>query len=205
MRGTGKCSASHGTFRVHHGRCSSRSYKKGSGYVFLFPGFHELSLVVFVCSISSPSFPGVSKHFGLTFLSWLRLMLVGIWLGLYWVLFSYFDHYIISGEVIGFRLFRATGLAFAIRPKDGVARQGRRPCRVGGWHCGRQLAVRHCTNVLKKILHQCSQPHWIKDCIARATRSLQVGLQARAEYIRQHFVALLRIRWGERRGHARCG
>ena len=28
-----------------------------------------------------------------------------------------------KGEVIGFRLFRATGLAFAIRPKDGVARQ----------------------------------------------------------------------------------
>ena len=27
------------------------------------------------------------------------------------------------GEVIGFRLFRATGIAFAIRPKDGVARQ----------------------------------------------------------------------------------
>ena len=31
-----------------------------------------------------------------------------------------------EGEGIGFRLFRATGLAFAIRPKDGVARQGRR-------------------------------------------------------------------------------
>ena len=40
-------------------------------------------------------------------------------------------HYIMSGEVIGFRLFRATGLAFAIRPKDGVARRGRR----GGFHC----------------------------------------------------------------------
>ena len=39
-------------------------------------------------------------------------------------------YYIMSGEVIGFRLFRATGLAFAIRPKDGVARQGRR----GGFH-----------------------------------------------------------------------
>ena len=36
-----------------------------------------------------------------------------------------------EGEGIGFRLFRATGLAFAIRPKDGVARQGRR----GGFHC----------------------------------------------------------------------
>ena len=36
-----------------------------------------------------------------------------------------------KGEVIGVRLFRATGLAFAIRPKDGVARQGRR----GGFHC----------------------------------------------------------------------
>ena len=34
-------------------------------------------------------------------------------------------------EVIDFRLFRATELAFAIRPKDGVARQGRR----GGFHC----------------------------------------------------------------------
>ena len=31
-------------------------------------------------------------------------------------------YYIMSGEVIGFRLFWATRLAFAIRPKDGVAR-----------------------------------------------------------------------------------
>ena len=37
-----------------------------------------------------------------------------IWFGLYWVLFSFFDHHIKIGEVIGFRLFRATGLAFAI-------------------------------------------------------------------------------------------
>ena len=34
--------------------------------------------------------------------------------------------YIKRVEVIDFRLFRATELAFAIRPKDGVARQGRR-------------------------------------------------------------------------------
>ena len=26
-------------------------------------------------------------HFGSTFLAWLRMMLVGIWLGLYWVFF----------------------------------------------------------------------------------------------------------------------
>ena len=58
-------------------------------------------------------------------------MLVGIWLGLRWVLFYFFDHYIKRVEVIDFRLFRATELAFAIRPKDGVARQGRR----GGFHC----------------------------------------------------------------------
>ena len=32
--------------------------------------------------------------FSSTFLLRLRLMLVGIWLGLYWVLFSLFDHYI---------------------------------------------------------------------------------------------------------------
>ena len=44
------------------------------------------------------------------------------WTSLGIILF-FFDHYIISGEVIGFRLFRATGLAFAIRPKDGVARR----------------------------------------------------------------------------------
>ena len=56
-------------------------------------------------------------------------MLVCILFGRYWV-FSFFDHYIYVGEVIGFRLFRAMGLAFAIRPKDGVARQGRR----GGFH-----------------------------------------------------------------------
>ena len=36
-----------------------------------------------------------------------------------------------------FRLFRATELAFAIRPKDGVARQGRR----GGFHCYIQSSV----------------------------------------------------------------
>ena len=60
--------------------------------------------------LSSPTFLGASTHFGSTFLLWLRMMLVGIWFGLYWVLFSFFDHYIISGEVIGFRLFRATGL-----------------------------------------------------------------------------------------------
>ena len=35
-------------------------------------------------------------HLGSTFLSWLRMMLVGIWLGLYWVLFCFFDHYILS-------------------------------------------------------------------------------------------------------------
>ena len=35
-------------------------------------------------------------RFGSTFLLWLRLMLVGIWFGLYWVLFSFFDHYIQS-------------------------------------------------------------------------------------------------------------
>ena len=33
-------------------------------------------------------------HLGSTFLSRLRMMLVGIWLGLYWVLFSFFDYYI---------------------------------------------------------------------------------------------------------------
>ena len=43
------------------------------------------------------------------------MMLLCVWFGLYWVLPSFFDHYIISGDVIGFRLFRATGLAFAIR------------------------------------------------------------------------------------------
>ena len=58
------------------------------------------------------------------------MMLVCIWFGHYWVLSSFFDHYIMSGEVIGFRLFRATGLAFAIRPKDGIAKQG----RWGGFH-----------------------------------------------------------------------
>ena len=45
--------------------------------------------------------------------------------GLYFIgcyfLSSIILHY--KGEVIGFRLFRATGLAFAIRPKDGVAKQ----------------------------------------------------------------------------------
>ena len=41
-------------------------------------------------------FPVASMHFGSTFLSRLSMMLVGIWLGLCWVLFSFFDHYIQS-------------------------------------------------------------------------------------------------------------
>ena len=35
-------------------------------------------------------------HFGSTFLPRLRMMLVGIWLGLYWVLYYFSDHYIQS-------------------------------------------------------------------------------------------------------------
>ena len=35
-------------------------------------------------------------HLGSTFLSQLRMMRVGIWLGLYWVLFSFFDRYVQS-------------------------------------------------------------------------------------------------------------
>ena len=55
-----------------------------------------------VCLLSSPTFTGASMHFGSTFLSRLRMMLVGIWLGLYWVLFSFFDHYIkSSGDARG--------------------------------------------------------------------------------------------------------
>ena len=34
-------------------------------------------------------------------------------------------HYMLVKSCVGFRLFRATGLAFAVRPKDGVGRQGR--------------------------------------------------------------------------------
>ena len=34
---------------------------------------------------------------------------------------------------MGFRLFRATGLVFAIRPKNGIATQG----RWSGFHCYR--------------------------------------------------------------------
>ena len=46
--------------------------------------------------MSSPTFLGASARFGSTFLSWLRMMLVGIWLGLHWVSFSFFDHHIQS-------------------------------------------------------------------------------------------------------------
>ena len=48
------------------------------------------------CLLSSPTFLGASTHFGSTFLLWLCMMLLGIWLRLYWVLFSFFDHYIKS-------------------------------------------------------------------------------------------------------------
>ena len=52
--------------------------------------------MIFFCSSASPTFPGASMHFGSTFLSRLRMMLVGIWLGLHWASFSFFDHYIQS-------------------------------------------------------------------------------------------------------------
>ena len=50
------------------------------------------------CTFSQPHYVQFSSVHGIH----------GIWLGL----FYFFDHYIISGEVIGFRLFRATGLAY---------------------------------------------------------------------------------------------
>ena len=75
------------------------------------PGRHQEHAPKQRCTFSSTTFSSVQ----------FSLMLVGVWLGLHWVLFYFFDHYIKFGEVIGFRLFRATGLAFAIRPKDGVA------------------------------------------------------------------------------------
>ena len=53
----------------------------------------SLPAVQFSPKLSSSTFPGASTHFGSTFLSWLRIMLVGIWLGLHWVLFSFFDRY----------------------------------------------------------------------------------------------------------------
>ena len=62
-------------------------------------------------------------------------MLVAIWLGLYWVFSSFFDHYIKRVEVIDFRLFRATELAFAIRPKDGVI-QSSVPCSGARYYLG---------------------------------------------------------------------
>ena len=40
-------------------------------------------------------------HSGSTFLSRLRMMFVGIWLGPYWVLFSFFDH-CIQSSVLGY-------------------------------------------------------------------------------------------------------
>ena len=64
-----------------------------------------------------------------------RMMLVAIWLGLYWVFSSFFDHYIKRVEVIDFRLFRATELAFAIRPKDGVI-QSSVPCSGARYYLG---------------------------------------------------------------------
>ena len=45
--------------------------------------------------------------------------------------------YITFGEVMGFSGFLATGLAFAVRPNDGIARQGRRVgfhCCLSKWH-----------------------------------------------------------------------
>ena len=50
------------------------------------------------CTFRPTSFSSVqfSSAFGSTFLLWLCLMLVGTWFGLYWVLFSFFDHYIYS-------------------------------------------------------------------------------------------------------------
>ena len=62
-------------------------------------GFLELSLVVFVSlfTVQSHLF-GASMHL-------LRLMLVGVWLGLLWVSFHFFDHYIQSS--VQFSLLRS--------------------------------------------------------------------------------------------------
>ena len=51
-------------------------------------------------------------HFGSTSQLWLRMM--DIWLGLHWISFAFYDHFIKRIEVIDFRLFRATELTFAI-------------------------------------------------------------------------------------------
>ena len=51
------------------------------------------------------------------------------------------------GEVIGFRLFRATGLVFASCPKDGFAKQGRR----GGFHCCRSKGYWNNVSVMVRV------------------------------------------------------
>ena len=64
------------------------------------------------------------------------------------VLFFFFSIIILQvGEVIGFRLFQATGLAFAIRPKDSVAKQGRR----GGFHCYRSKGYWNNVSVMVRV------------------------------------------------------
>ena len=61
-------------------------------------GFRVLSLVAFACLLSSPTvtptrtFPG-AFILRLDFPILARMMLVGVWLGLHWVSFSFFDDY----------------------------------------------------------------------------------------------------------------
>ena len=74
-----------------------------------------------------------------------------------------------KGEVIGFRLFRATGLAFAIRPKDGVARQGRR----GGFHCYCSKACWNNFSIVVRVRGRATGLVFAscpKDCFARQGR-----------------------------------
>ena len=54
----------------------------------------QFSSVLF-CSAQFSSVRFSSVHCtGSTFLSWLRLMLAGIWLGLHWASFSFYDHHV---------------------------------------------------------------------------------------------------------------
>jgi hypothetical protein len=86
-----------------------------------------------------------------------------------WKLGAICFHYIKRVEVIDFRLFRATELAFAIRPKDGVARQGRR----GGFHC---YCPKSCWNNFSVVVRIRGRSTGLvfascpKDCFARQGR-----------------------------------
>ena len=111
------------------------------------------------------AFLGASMHFGSTFLAWLRLMLVGIWLGLH------FGHHFLSSIM----MFKVQGYSRHVTSEFSNLN---RPCncklyhvragKTNGWRWGSgafRIGPRGVESKVPQLWAMCvpcSPPHWIK-------------------------------------------